>query len=377
MITRTIESGIKESLFQKKAILLYGARQVGKTTMLLKLIDEINISTLFLNGDEADVREMLSNTTSAQLKNIIGDNKLLIIDEAQMIPNIGTTIKLIVDNIKNVQVIATGSSSFELANRLNEPLTGRKFEYSLFPVSFSEMVNHHGLMQEKRMLEQRLIYGYYPEIITTLTNQKKLLKLLANSYLYKDLLMLDSIKKPMLIEKILKAIALQIGSEVSYSELAQLTGADKNTVEKYIDLLEKVYVIFRLPAYHKNVRNEIKKSRKIYFYDNGVRNAVLNNFTPIQSRSDTGALWENFIISERIKYNNNADIESKSYFWRTVQQQEVDYVEETGEQLSAFEIKWNDKKMVKFPVTFTDAYPTSQTHTINQSNYMDYLNNIS
>lgn len=373
MITRSIESGIKDCLFKKKAILIFGARQVGKTTLITKLINELKISTVFLNGDEADVREMLSNSTSIKLKLLIGDKRILVIDEAQMIPDIGTTIKLMVDVIKNVQVIATGSSSFELANRLNEPLTGRKFEFSLFPVSFAEMVNYHGLIEEKRFLEQRLLYGYYPEIVISETNHQKLLKLLAGSYLYKDLLMLESINKPLLLEKLLKALALQIGSEVSYSELSQLTGADKGTVEKYIDLLEKVYVIFRLPAYHKNVRNEIKKGRKIYFYDNGIRNAVLNNFTPIHSRSDAGALWENFIVSERIKFLANSENESRFYFWRTVQQQEIDFIEETGKGLLAYEIKWSDKKISKFPTTFTAAYPGSKTFNINQSNYHEFL----
>ena len=373
MITRAIESAIKECLFQKKALLLFGARQVGKTTMITKIINDLNISTIFLNGDEADIKEMLSNTTSVKLKSLIGDNRLLVIDEAQMIPGIGTTIKILVDTVRNVQVIATGSSSFELANRLNEPLTGRKFEFTLFPVSFGEMVRHHGLIDEKRYLDQRLLYGYYPEIVTASINHEKLIRLLAGSYLYKDLLMLESIKKPALIEKLLRALALQIGSEVSFSELSQLIGADKNTIEKYIDLLEKVYVIFRLPAFHRNVRNEIRKGRKIYFYDNGIRNAVLNNFTSLQSRSDAGALWENFIISERIKYLANNDQKADSFFWRTVQQQEIDYIEDQGGNLSAYEIKWSERKRTRFSSTFTTAYPDCKTYFINPSNYHEFL----
>ena len=373
MITRAIEKAIKESLFRKKAILIFGARQVGKTTMLTNIINELKADTLFLNGDESDIREMLTNTNSVKLKTLIGKNRLLVIDEAQMIPGIGTTIKIVVDMINEVQVIATGSSSFELANRLNEPLTGRKFEFTLYPVSFSEMVGHHSLIEERRHLEQRLIFGCYPEIVTTQTDHAKLIRSLAGSYLYKDLLMLESIKKPALIEKLLKALALQIGSEVSYNELAQITGADKNTVEKYIDLLEKVFVIFRLPAFHGNVRNEIKKGRKIYFYDNGIRNAVINNFLPLQSRNDSGALWENFIISERRKFLANTEKDVSSYFWRTVQQQEIDYIEVNNGDISAWEIKLNESKKPKFSSTFTSAYPASKTSFINPSNYHEFL----
>ena len=373
MITRAIEKAIKESLFRKKAILIFGARQVGKTTMLTNIINELKADTLFLNGDESDIREMLTNTNSVKLKTLIGKNRLLVIDEAQMIPGIGTTIKIVVDMINEVQVIATGSSSFELANRLNEPLTGRKFEFTLYPVSFSEMVGHHSLIEERRHLEQRLIFGCYPEIVTTQTDHAKLIKSLAGSYLYKDLLMLESIKKPALIEKLLKALALQIGNEVSYNELAQLTGADKNTVEKYIDLLEKVFVIFRLPAFHGNVRNEIKKGRKIYFYDNGIRNAVINNFLPLQSRNDSGALWENFIISERKKFLSNREKDVSSFFWRTVQQQEIDYIEVNDGNISAWEIKLNETRKHKFSSTFTSAYPTSKTSFINPSNYHEFL----
>ena len=373
MITRAIEKAIKESLFRKKAILIFGARQVGKTTMLTNIINELKADTLFLNGDESDIREMLTNTNSVKLKTLIGKNRLLVIDEAQMIPGIGTTIKIVVDMINEVQVIATGSSSFELANRLNEPLTGRKFEFTLYPLSFGEMASHRSLIEERRHLEQRLIFGCYPEIVTAHADHTKLIKSLAGSYLYKDLLMLESIKKPALIEKLLKALALQIGSEVSYNELAQITGADKNTVEKYIDLLEKVFVIFRLPAFHGNVRNEIKKGRKIYFYDNGIRNAVINNFLPLQSRNDSGALWENFIISERRKFLSNTEKDVSSYFWRTVQQQEIDYIEVNNGDISAWEIKWSNIRKPKFSSTFTSAYPASKTSFINPSNYHEFL----
>ncbi len=373
MISRITIQNIDDRLFKGKAILLFGARQVGKTTLLEYLIEIRKEAVLHISGDEPDIRELLSNITSSQLKNYIGNNTIFFIDEAQRIPNIGLTLKLITDKLKDIQVIATGSSSFEMANEMNEPLTGRKFEYHLFPISFQEMVNHHGVLEEKRQLDNRLIYGSYPEIITNPTDSEELLNLIADSYLYKDLLMLDSIKRPKLLEKILKALALQIGSEVSYNEIAQLVGADKGTVDKYIQLFEQTFVIFTLSSYSRNVRNELKKSKKIYFYDCGIRNAILGNYTPIHKRTDIGALWENYVISERVKklhYENNR---SQFYFWRTTQQQEVDLVEALNDKLSAFEFKWNEKSKVKFPKTFTNAYPECDIDTISPKNYEEFL----
>src|SRR5690606_4514182 len=228
--------------------------------------------------------------------------KIVFIDQAQRIPNIGLTLKLFTDQIKAVQVIATGSSAFELSSQVNEPLTGRKYEFMLYPMSFGEMVLHHGLLEEKRFIEHRMVYGYYPEIVSKIGEEAELLKLLANSYLYKDLLMLEQIKKPLILSKLLKALALQVGSEVNYNELAQIVGSDPKTVDKYIDLLEKTFVVFRLPAFSRNLRNEIKKGKKVYFLDCGIRNAIISNFKPVSSRTDVGALWENFVISERLKH---------------------------------------------------------------------------
>ncbi len=302
MISRVLQQTILKRIFKGKAIILFGSRQCGKSTLVETLLEGQDQKWLYLNGDEADVRDMLSNTTSAKLKNIAGDNTIVFIDEAQRIPGIGLTLKLFTDQLKKIQVIATGSSAFELSDKVNEPLTGRKYEFMLYPLSFSEMVQHHGLLQEKRLLEQRMVYGYYPEIVTKENEAGELLKLLAGSYLYKDLLMLEQLKKPILLEKLLKALALQVGSEVSYHELAQTVGADKGTVEKYIDLLEKAFVVFRLPALNRNVRNEIKKGKKVYFFDCGIRNAIIGDFNRIGSRTDTGALWENFVIAERMKY---------------------------------------------------------------------------
>jgi len=372
MITRTIESRIKERLFNGKAIIIYGARQVGKTTLINNIVNETGEKYLYLNGDEADVRELLTNTTSGLLKSYFGNNKIVVIDEAQRVSNIGLTLKLITDQIKEIQVIATGSSAFELSNSINEPLTGRKYEFYLYPFSFGEMVNENNLLSEKRLLEHRLIYGYYPEIVVNQGREIELLKLLTNSYLYKDLLMLEGIKKPFLLEKILKALALQVGSEVSFNEIGNLVQAKSETVEKYVSLLEKVYVIFTLNAYSRNVRNEIRKGKKIYFYDNGVRNTIIGNFNPINSRTDIGALWENYIISERIKYLNNKNENVSNYFWRTTQQQEIDYIEEIEGNLNAYELKWKKDK-VHFPTTFKNAYPNCDYKLINNDNFFEFL----
>ena len=329
---------------------------------------------LYLNGDDADVRETLTNTTAVRLRLMMGDKKILFLDEAQRIPNVGLTLKLFTDQIREVQVIATGSSAFELSSQVNEPLTGRKYEFMLYPLSFAELVQHHGLMHEKRLLEQRMIYGSYPEIVTQVGQEKELLKLLAGSYLYKDLLTLEQIKKPLMLEKLLKALALQVGSEVSYHELGQMMDSDGKTVDKYIDLLEKAYVVFRLPALNRNVRNEIKKGKKIYFYDCGIRNAIINNFKPLQSRTDTGALWENYAIAERMKLLQYADQSATPYFWRTTQQQEIDLIEEhEGSEWKAFIFKWNGSERVRFPQTFTANYPGASTEVVLPKTVEDFL----
>ena len=372
MIIRKIESDLKKRLFKGKAILLFGSRQVGKTTLIESIISQHKDETLSLSGDEPDVRLRLESITSTQLKMMIGKKKIIFIDEAQRIENIGLTLKLITDHIKDVQVIATGSSSFDLANKTSEPLTGRKYEYKLFPVSFVEMCQHHGWLDEKRLLKHRLIYGYYPEVVNQqdVDDAQESLKLLAESYLYKDILALDGIHKPQLVDKLIRALALQLGSEVSFTELARLTGANHKTVERYIDILEKAFIIFRLPSYSRNVRNELKKSRKIYFYDNGIRNAVIGNFSPLEIRNDTGALWENYLVSERMKYlAYQQAFATRSFFWRTTQQQEIDYLEETHEGLHAWEFKWSPKAKAKFPTTFTKAYPSSGMDVITTDDF--------
>jgi predicted AAA+ superfamily ATPase len=373
IIQRKLEEVIKNYLFKNKAILLFGARQTGKTTLIKELLKSYSQDSLFLNGDDYDIRELLAKPNATQLKPIVGKAKILVIDEAQQIQDIGMVLKIIYDNFKDVQLIATGSSSFEIANSVNEPLTGRKLVFNLYPFSFEEMSNHHGYLEEKRLLNHRLIYGNYPDIVCHPDMENKFIKELASSYLYKDILRLGGISKPVLLENILKALALQLGSEVKYNELAQTLGSDKNTIEKYIDLLEKSFIIFKLPGYNKNVRNEIKKGKKFYFYDNGIRNAIINDFNPSPARQDMGALWENFVISERKKYLNNRDLDRKMYFWRTTQQQEIDLIEENGDMLNAWEIKYNPKKKATLPKTFIKAYPKHNFAIIHPDNLNEFI----
>jgi len=374
MIKRIIETQIGEHFRKQKAILLFGARQVGKTTLLENCDLLKAVKTLFLSGDETDIKEILSNTTSMRLEHLFSGYDTVVIDEAQEIENIGTTIKLITDKLKHIQLIATGSSAFELANRTSEPLTGRKYEFMLFPLSFSEMVTHHGFLTETRLLDVRLIFGYYPEIVTKAGEEVKHLKLIANSYLYKDLLRLDTLRRTDLLEKILKALALQIGNEVNYSELAQLCNTDSKTIERYIDLMVKAYIIFILPAYNKNVRNEIKKGKKIYFWDNGIRNAIIGNYNQVVAqRTDIGQLWENFLVSERAKNNCYAQRNAKSYFWRTTQQQEIDYIEEENDSFVTYEFKWKTTSKPKLPNTFASSYKVSDFKVISPANIEEFL----
>ncbi len=374
IIPRELISRIQDRLFQGKAIIILGPRQSGKTTLIKAILDQSNEKYLMLNADEPDVRELLREVTSTRLRTIIGENRIVCIDEAQRIENIGLTLKLLTDQLPEIQAVATGSSSLDLNSNIAEPLTGRKFEFILYPLSFNELAAHHGLLEERRFLEHRLIYGSYPEIVTSAGREQELIKLLAGSYLFKDLLILEGIKKPALLEKLIRSLSLQLGSEVSYHELGQLTGADSHTVERYIDLLEKAFVVFTLPAYSRNVRNEIKKGKKIYFIDNGIRNAVIGNFLPVSNRTDKGALWENYMISERFKMLNNKGKNASGFFWRTTQQQEIDYIEEQGQELLACEFKSNpNRKKISLPKTFTRAYPKAKIHVITPADYDKFL----
>lgn len=371
MIKRAIENNIKSKLKTGKAIIILGARQTGKTTLLKNMFKGDDV--LWLDADEQDVREMFNNASSTHFKVLFNKYKTIIVDEAQRIKDVGIKFKLITDQLKEKQLIATGSSSFDLTNKLNEPLTGRKWEYMLYPLSFSEMAEHNGLLEEKRLLFHRLIYGYYPDVVNNPGNEEEILKQLSDSYLYKDILMWQNLKKPEKLIKLLQALSLQLGNEVSYNELGKMIGIDNETVEKYIQLLEKSFVIFRLGSFSRNLRKELKQSRKIYFYDNGIRNALIVNYNQPTLRQDIGPLWENFIISERQKYIHYNNLWSNNYFWRTHDQQEIDYIEDRNDKLYAFEIKWNKNKKVFLSKSFENAYPNCEFELINSDNYENFI----
>ncbi len=373
-IIRSLSEYLKVDIFNGKALVIMGPRQSGKTTLVNMLLGDLkDKSSLYLNADDPITRAKLSNPSTAMLKALVADRDIVVIDEAQRIENIGITIKIIVDQVKTTQVIATGSSSFDLANKINEPLTGRKFEYTLFPISYSEMIKHRDFITEQQMISQRVIYGYYPEIVTYPGRAEQLLMELTNSYLFKDIYTLEQINRPAILENLIKALAYQVSREVSYNELSQLVGADKNTVERYISLLEKAYIIFKLPALHRNARNEIKKGKKFYFWDNGILNAILGNFNPLITRSDAGALWENFMISERIKFIRTKQYHRNFYFWRTTMQQEIDLIEEYGGSYAAFKIKLKPRIKAFIPKTFSDAYPLSSSKIVTMDNFHDFL----
>ncbi len=374
MIERTLSKRIENRLFSGKAIILIGARQTGKTTLLQQLIAPLN-DVLWLNADDLSVRDLFNEISVSKYHTMLGNSKTVVIDEAQRIVDIGLKAKIIVDNFTDIQLILTGSSSLELANKVNEPLTGRKWEYQLFPLSYGELASHFGTFKEMGNLNTRLVYGCYPEVVCNQGNEVEILKQLTDSYLYKDVLVWERIKKPDKIVKLLQALAYQIGSEVSLTELSNLIGLDKGTIDKYIYLLEQTQVIFRLSSFARNLRNELKMKNKIYFCDNGMRNALINNFSPIDMRNDVGALWENFIISERRKFNAYTTNYCNTYFWRTTQQQEIDYIEEKDGTLTAYEFKWNPKKKTAYSKTFLNAYPNSTVMTITPENYYEFLAN--
>jgi predicted AAA+ superfamily ATPase len=329
---------------------------------------------LWLNGDTSNARLLLTPQSVEQLSVFIGSHKLLVIDEAQHIPDIGIVIKLIVDNLPEVKVVATGSSSLDLSNRTAEPLTGRKRQFTLFPLSFNEMAAYHGLLPEKNLVNHRLVYGSYPEVVNSPGDERRVLRELSDSYLYKDILALDKIKKSDQLTRLLRALAFQIGSQVSFTELGQLCGLDNKTVEKYITVLEQTFVIFRLNSYSRNLRNELKTSRKVYFTDNGIRNALIADVRPVEIRDDVGKLWENYLVSERFKRNEYADSYANAWFWRTQAQQEIDYIEEQDGHLSAYEFKWNPSAKTKQPKAFAEAYPGSTFKVIDRENYAEFLN---
>lgn len=374
MFQRKLKERLKEDCFTGKVILLIGARQVGKTTLLKQLIKELDEQSIWFNADEADILELFTKaTTSTQLLQHIGNKRLVVIDEAQQIPDIGKKLKLIYDTRPDIQLIATGSSSFELQNRMNEPLTGRKITHYLYPFSYEEIVENTSLLEARRTLEKHLIYGTYPDVLNNPGKEKQVLTELASSYLYKDILQLEDIRKTSHIEKLLRALAFQVGSEVNYHELSNLVGNISSvTVEKYLDLFEKTFIVFKLPAFSRNLRNEIKKGKKYYFYDNGIRNVLISDFRMPEMRQDKGALWENYIISERLKYNQYHENYVNNYFWRTHDRAEIDYIEESDGQINAYEIKWMKKK-ASFPNSFLTAYPNNTTAILNRENFEAFI----
>lgn len=374
-IIRQIEQDIEKDFFKGKVIVILGARQVGKSTLIKMLPSCKSNDTLWLDGENSDVHELLKNSNSERLKQLASNNKIVVIDEAQKIENIGSILKLFADYNKDIQVIASGSSAFELRNSLNEPLTGRKFEYKLFPISFSEMVQHTNLLEELRQLPQRLVYGYYPEIVTQPNDAERLLRFLSDSYLYKDIFLFKGIKKPEKMLELLKLLAWQIGSEVNYNELSNILKIDNQTVESYVEMLEQVFVIYKLPAYHTNQRTELKKSKKIYFNDLGIRNALINDFRPIEIRNDAGALFENFIINELRKQNEYKQVYANFYFWRNTDQREIDLILEKNNQLQTIEIKWNPNKKARLTKSFINIYGKANFTVIHRDNFFELMGN--
>ena len=370
-IVRLAEKLIINDCFKGKAIILLGARQVGKSTLLRNLFKDQLKNMLWLDAENGDVISLFNNATSTRLKQLSNNYRIVIIDEAQKILTIGNVLKLFTDHIPEVQVIATGSSSFELKNKTNEPLTGRKWEHYLFPFSFKEMVDHTNLLEEKRSLHHRLVYGSYPEIVTATDNIERRLKLLTDSYLYKDVLMWSGIKKPEKIIDLLKALAYQVGHEVNYNELSNKLDLKNETVENYINILEQTFVIFKLPSYSTNQRKELRKGKKIYFFDCGLRNALINDFRPAETRQDIGQLFENYVVSELWKKNSYENNFGKFYFWRTADQQEIDVIIEKNNTLHTYEIKWNSEKRVRLSKTFSNVYPNNTFAVINPNNIED------
>ena len=373
MIERILQKKLESRIDFKKAILIFGPRQVGKTTLTKALAASLSIPFEYFNGDNMMTKNLWTINNIEALKQSFGNKKLVILDEAQMIEQIGLILKQLIDSELEIQFIITGSSSLTIADKTQEPLTGRKWEYYLYPISCAEMMDYEGIPQFLQKYQKYLIYGMYPEVLVNQQDTQEVLFNLASSYLYKDVLALVGIKRPQLLEKILKALAWQVGSEVSMNELANLVSADVKTVDNYIYLLEQVFVVYRLGTLSRNERNEISTKKKIFFYDNGIRNALIGNFSPIDARNDIGALWENFLMTERKKLLAYHGFYGRTYFWRNKQQAEIDYVEEIDGKIYAFEFKWNPKAKVKFPQAFLDAYQPVETKVISQENFWQWL----
>jgi predicted AAA+ superfamily ATPase len=374
MINRVVENAMLSKLSSNKVLLLLGARRTGKTCLLERLIKKAKMSYLLLNGEDFKTTAWLQHKSLKEYKAFIGKHKLLLIDEAQHIADIGAILKLLIDGIKNLTIIATGSSAFDLTQKLGEPLTGRSITYHLHPIAQCEFKKQENALETMSNLEQRLLYGAYPELFQyeSLEEQQQYLSELVNSYLLKDILAFDGIRNSSKLLTVLRLVAFQVGNEVSLTEIGQKAGLTRNTVERYMDLLEKVYIVFKIGAYSRNLRKEIVKNHKYYFWDNGIRNTLVANFNPLSLRNDVGALWENYIISERLKYQSYKRMLSYNYFWRTYDGQEIDWIEESGGKLSAYEFKYNTAK-AKIPAAFAKSYPYSTYMVINNKNYLPFI----
>lgn len=365
---------IQKKNYKNKVLVIYGPRRIGKTTLLAKLLEEEEEDYLLMNGEDIETQRLLSSQSIEKLKALVGNYSLLAIDEAQKVPHIGLNLKLIVDHCPNIRVIATGSSSFDLANNLGEPLTGRKITFHMYPLSQLELSQIENPIQTQAKLEERLIYGSYPEVILTpsMDEKKEYLRELVSSYLYKDLLQIEGLKKSSVLVQILQMLAFQVGKEVSHQEIGQQVGLNKITIGRYLDLLEKAFILINIRGFSRNLRKEITKKSRYYFYDVGVRNALINQFNPIHLRNDIGEIWENYIVVERLKAQEYKRIHSNNYFWRTYNQQEIDWVEEREGKLFGYEIKWQNKNS-KPPSDWKTTYPESTFSVIHSENYLDFI----
>jgi predicted AAA+ superfamily ATPase len=373
-LKRLLQDRIAARIEPNKAILIFGARRVGKTILMRQLVKDFAGKTMLLNGEDYDTLALLEEQSVANYRHLLEGVDLLAIDEAQSIPNIGSKLKLIVDEIEGIRAIASGSSSFDLLNKAGEPLVGRSTQFHLTPFSQKEIAPIETALETRQNLESRLIYGSYPEVVTMDGFERKTdyLRDIVGAYLLKDILAIDGLKNSGKMKELLRLIAFQLGNEVSYDELGKQLGMSKNTVEKYLDLLSKVFVVYRLGAYARNLRKEVTKAGKWYFYDNGIRNAIIGNFSPLSIRQDVGALWENYLIGERIKANYNEGLGKEFYFWRTYDRQEIDLVEESSNALTALEIKWGNKKP-DVPAIFKETYPNATFSIVNKDNYLNYI----
>jgi len=373
-ISRIIEAQIESKIGQQKVILLYGTRRTGKTTIIEKIVQKYSKDAMLLNGEDMLISSILQNRTVSNYNNLTSGKKIIIIDEAQAIPEIGKILKLLIDTVKGITVIATGTSSFDLVNSTGEPLVGRNFEFYLYPIAQVELSAIENFIETKQSLEERLLYGGYPELwhLNNKKERENYLKQMVNSYLLKDLLSFENVKGADILFKLLQMLALQIGSQVSTVELVTHLQINKATVERYLDLLSKVFIIYPLSGYSNNLRKEITKSKKWYFFDNGIRNALINNFSPLSQRNDIGKLWEQYILSERIKFNRYNNYHPQYYFWRTYDGQEIDLLELNNGQLQALECKWKNAK-AKIPVAFAKAYPEAKFSIVNNDNYLEWI----